>query len=95
MCLEVDHIPANPSFTTNVKGVKKRPYVGLKHGSPAEVIHSATPVTPQTHSRFHTVKGAFRTKKAAEFLAKNAHKEAISKLSVNGIEKLVQELNAV
>ena len=73
--------------------MKNRPYVGIKHPSVTEIVHSATKVTKQTHPQYHTVKGPFKTTRAAKFLKNHANPKAMSNISVSELERLAQGLN--
>lgn len=71
---------------------KMRPYVGISHPKKTEVVHSKTAVTTDTHPRFHTVKGPFRTKKAANFAAKQENPNAMANISISELERLANQM---
>ena len=72
--------------------MKNRPYIGIKHPSVTHKVMSTTKVSTQTHPQFHAVKGPFKTNRGADYLMSHPNPIAMSRLSVNELEKLAAEI---
>lgn len=81
-------------FTTGQRSVKTKLYVGSRHDGSSEIFRSAKAPTRHSHGQYRYATGPFRTRKAAEIMAKyggphNPHLQTVAdaeRLAREGVE---------